>query len=200
MNICIFGDSIVWGASDHEKGGWVERIKTYCMENHEDVEVYNLGVSGDNTDDLLNRVESEAKAREADLIIFAIGSNDSQYIEIKSNRRVSPERFEDNLTKLSVIARDVTDKVIFVGLAGVDESKTMPIPWNPKKYYDNEGQDRYNEIITSFCRGNGFKYVDIGSVIGIDDLEDGLHPNSRGHGKIFEVVLKELKEYLKDEA
>ena len=47
MTICVFGDSITWGASDYEKGGWVERLKTYLMKNKNDVDVYNLGVSGE---------------------------------------------------------------------------------------------------------------------------------------------------------
>ncbi len=29
MNICIFGDSITYGAFDTEKGGWVNRLHLY---------------------------------------------------------------------------------------------------------------------------------------------------------------------------
>lgn len=43
MVICIFGDSITWGTSDSEKGGWVERLKVYFGEKY-DIDVYNLGV------------------------------------------------------------------------------------------------------------------------------------------------------------
>ena len=74
QTICVFGDSIAWGASDSEKGGWVERLKIY-MGEHRSGNVYNLGVSGDTTNDLLERFEQEAKARESDVIIFAVGTN-----------------------------------------------------------------------------------------------------------------------------
>ncbi len=49
MHICIFGDSITWGACDYEKGGWVERLKIYFLEHTDNIEVYNLGVSDDDS-------------------------------------------------------------------------------------------------------------------------------------------------------
>ena len=53
--INIFGDSIAWGAYD-EMGGWANRLKQYFSEDKENyIEVYNLGVSGDNSEKLLKR-------------------------------------------------------------------------------------------------------------------------------------------------
>ncbi len=106
MNIYIFGDSIAWGANDYEKGGWAERLKSHYMRN--DV-IYNLGVLSDNTEDLLKRIGAELAVREeADLIIFAIGINDSQYVAKKGNYRVNPDKFQANLLKLLNIARKAT--------------------------------------------------------------------------------------------
>lgn len=52
--ICVFGDSITWGAWDIEKGGWVQRLRNFVESSSEEyIEIYNLGVSGDNTEDLL---------------------------------------------------------------------------------------------------------------------------------------------------
>ena len=33
-NICVFGDSIVWGAWDKEKAGWVNRLAIYCQNKN----------------------------------------------------------------------------------------------------------------------------------------------------------------------
>lgn len=197
MNICIFGDSITWGASDYEKGGWVERLKSYYMENREDVDVYNLGVSGDNTADLLRRLEVEVKMREPSLIILAIGINDSQYIQRKGNYKINPDRFENNLSELLSLAQKITDKIVFIGLTTVDESKTTPIPWSPEKYYDNESVEKYDGIIKNFCKKNNLNYISMKEVISATDLEDGLHPNSQGHGKIFKAVLKTIEKSLR---
>ena len=75
--ILIFGDSIIWGAFDTE-GGWATRLKKYFDENRKEdfnYQVYNLGVSGDTTEDLLDRFEFETKQRinEEEETIFIFG-------------------------------------------------------------------------------------------------------------------------------
>src|SRR5476651_375488 len=99
--ILIFGDSITWGAVDEDGGGWAQRIKQYVdkktLTPGYASSVYVLGVSGDTTEDLLKRFNSEVQSRLDDesnlMIVFAIGTNDS-YIEIKSQEnQVSKETF-----------------------------------------------------------------------------------------------------------
>lgn len=137
-NICIFGDSIIWGAFDTEKGGWANRLKIFLEKEFRDVAVYNLGISGDITDDVLERFESESRAREANVLVFAIGINDSQYIKSKDNPHTPLEKFKNNLKDLIAKSRAFTDKIVFIGFADIDESKTMPIPWRPDTYYDKK--------------------------------------------------------------
>ena len=197
MSICIFGDSIVWGAKDYKNGGWVTLLKNHLKEK-DLLNVYNLGVSGDNTDDLLERFENECKARAPEIIIFAIGENDSQYIKSKDNPRVSLDKFQENLNKLLNRARKFTKKIVFVGLTEVDESKVMPIPWSPEKYYDNENVNKYNSKIKNFCLDNNVLFLDILNLLNNEELDDGIHPNSKGHEKIFNKVKDfMLKTYFK---
>jgi lysophospholipase L1-like esterase len=92
--ICLFGDSITWGAWDPERGGWGARLRSYFETNNIEVNVYNCGVSGNNTDDLLQRFKVEATARKPNIIIFAIGINDSQYVNSKDNPRVPIKNFK----------------------------------------------------------------------------------------------------------
>jgi len=56
--ICVFGASIAWGAWDPDGGGWVTRLRRYFEINDYDIEVYNLGVSGNTTKDLLKRFKT----------------------------------------------------------------------------------------------------------------------------------------------
>lgn len=196
MNILIFGDSITWGAYDPEQGGWVTRLRNYFEAKDNDTDVYNLGISGDATADLLNRVEVEAKSREPNLIIFAIGINDAQFIHSTNGLRVSPDEFQQNLAKLLAIAKKFTDKVVFVGLSKVDESKTTPIPWNTDKSYTNENIERLDNAIKKFCEDNKLKFIPMESVVGNDDLIDGLHPNTQGHIKIFNQMKSEVESIL----
>jgi len=199
--ILVFGDSIVYGAWDRgREGGRVQKLRKFLDEKHFidpdfDYSVYNLGVSGDTTEDLLERFEFEAKQRlkeEDGIIIFQIGINDSQFIISQSGLRTLPEKFRKDVEKLINQAQKFTSQIVFVGPTPVDEIKTTPIPWNPDKIYKNENIKRNNEIIKSVCRENNIDFVEIFDNWIKSDykklLEDGLHPNSKGHKKIFETV------------
>ena len=196
MNILIFGDSITWGAYDLEQGGWATRLRNYFEAKDNDMDVYNLGVSGDITADFLERIEVESKSRDPNLIIFAIGINDAQLIHSTNNLRVSLDEFQQNLAKLLVIAKKFTNKVVFVGLPRVDESKTTPSPWKPDRSYFNENIKRLDNAIEKFCEDNKLKFISMESVVGNDDLIDGLHPNTQGHVKIFERMKSEVEAIL----
>jgi len=68
MNVLVFGDSIGLGLWD-ENGGWVGRLteflvkKSIASDLDEDYEIYNLGVSGDTTEGLVERFEFETRYR-----------------------------------------------------------------------------------------------------------------------------------------
>jgi len=190
--ICLFGDSITWGAWDPERGGWGTRLRSYFETNNIEVNVFNCGVSGNNTDDLLQRFKVEASAREPNIIIFAIGINDSQYVNSKDNPRVPIKKFQNNLQELVNQAKSFTKQIIFVGLTKVDESKTMPIPWDTIKYYDNKNISLYNSKIKEICDKNNLQFIDMLDLLKNQDLEDGLHPNPSGHKKMFERIKKFL--------
>lgn len=197
--ILVFGDSIVWGAADSEGGGWVNRFSIGLGRDSE-IDVYNLGVSGDKTLNILDRFESETKARieqgEEVALVFAIGINDSYFVHSKNALMTSLDEFKANIQQLTDKAQKLASKVIFIGLTPVDEAKTTPIPWNTDKSYKNENVKKYNEIIKSNCQEKDIHFVEIfNEWINLDYqnlLEDGLHPNSAGHKKIFETV----KDYL----
>ncbi|RLJ05332.1 MAG: hypothetical protein DRP14_02045 [Candidatus Aenigmatarchaeota archaeon] len=202
--ILIFGDSIAYGAWDKE-GGWVQRLRKFLDEkNLTDSDfycrVYNLGISGNSSKNLLERFEFETKQRlkesEETIIVFAIGINDSYFVHSENSHRVPINKFKENIQKLTDLAKKFSSKIIFVGLTPVDETKTTPIPRDADKSYKNENIRKYNEIIKSVCEENKILFIEI-----FEDwiklnyknlLEDGLHPNSEGHKKIFESV----KEFL----
>lgn len=188
MNILIFGDSITWGAGDRESSGWADRLKQDQELFNLGYEFTNLGVSGDNTYDLLERFEIEARARESEVILFSIGINDSQYVSSDQSHRVPLDQFKINLEKLYDIANKFSPNIAFLGLNGVDENKTCPIPWNQDKSYFNEAINRYDRTIRDFSDKKKLDFIDINSVLEKEDLEDGLHPNTGGHKKIHQKV------------
>ncbi len=146
---------------------------------------------------MLERFEFETKQRiykgEEIIIIFAIGVNDSCFVENKNIFLVIESDFKKNIQKLIGIAGKYSSKIVFVGLMPVEESKTNPIPWSTTgKYYKNKYIKKYDEIIKSICRKKNVYFIDmLGEFSKLDYkklLEDGLHPNSAGHKKMFEIV------------
>ncbi len=203
--ITIFGASVTWGALDLEKGGWVERLKIY-FENKtpENNFVYNLGIESNTSNELLERFESELKARiyfeeEPEsyfpIIVFDIGKNDSVYNKEKENTWVKIDEFEKNLDELIKRAKKFTDKIFFLGLAKVEEEET--IPWEKSgESYCNENIKRYNSVVEKTCKRKEVYFIPIQDLLNKNDLFDGLHPNEKGHEKIF----RRVKEFLFKEA
>ena len=187
-SICVFGDSTAWGAWDMEKGGWVNRLYFYISEKTRgETEIYNLSISGGTTETILERFESEAKIRETDALIFQSGGNDS-YLKGKNRPNQIPiDQFRKNLEEIIKRARDITPNIIFIGFTNVDEAKTTPVLWK-NIYYVNAEIKKYNEMVKNICQENDILYLDIFGLLNNKDFEDGLHPNSAGHKKIFTKV------------
>lgn len=197
--VLIFGDSITWGAVDKESSGWVNLIrKDFYQDPDTNPSVYNLGVSGDTTNGLLKRFRIECEARLVDGklgIVFAIGINDSRYTNTKDNPEVSLEKFSTNLEQLVKMAQEFTDKIAFVGLIDVDESKTTPIPWRTTKYYTSENAHKYDSAIKSICERHKLPFVNMLGIIPKERMPDGLHPDAEGHKVAAEKIKEELKDF-----
>ena len=198
--ILVFGASITYGAWD-EEGGWTQRLRKFldkkALENPDlYFRVFNLGIPGNTTEDLLKRFEFESIQRlrkdEDAVFIFGTGTNDSQFLTSKNALRILPEKFKENIQKLIDIAKKFSSKIVFLESTPVDEKETVPIPWNKDRSCKNENIQRYNEIIKSICKGNRIYFIgtfDEWKRLDYEKLlEDGLHPNSEGHKKIFETV------------
>ncbi len=199
--ILVFGDSIPYGAWD-KQGGWVYRLRQFLDgKNLSDLNtlpdlVYNLGVSGETTEGLLERFEFETKQRQKEgvelIFIFEIGINDSQFIHSENAFNISLGELNKNVQELINIAQKFSSKIVFVGLTPVEEVKVNPIPWNLDMSYKNEYIQKYDQIIKQVCEKNNVYFIEIfEDWIKLDYkklLEDGLHPNSAGHQKIFETV------------
>lgn len=198
---CIFGDSITYGAWDFDEGGWVNRLRKFLdKKNSADIEnyflAYNLGIDGDGAVNLLKRIDEESESRflgiGAELsrvIILAIGTNDSCYLGTKNNVAVDQNEFQNNLSEIIKKARNFTSEIILIGIAKGSDKDTVPLKSSTTgKCYDKENIIVYNNIIKKICEKEGVLFIDILNNMADEDFCDGLHPNSKGHQKIFEIV------------
>lgn len=199
--LCVFGASSTWGAWDLEKGGWVNRLRLWVDKKNRAStegefywEVYNLGVSGDTTADVLVRFKAELTAREAGAVIISIGDNDTVYDQSPGKPRLTEDQFASNIEEMLALATAATDKVVVLGLKQVTEAKVQPVPWNTQANYRNASIQAYDQRLKKIAKEHGMYYVPMFDLLADDDLADGLHPNEQGHEKIFQRVKGFLEE------
>lgn len=202
--ILVFGDSITYGQRDLEMGGWVNRLKLALAHDSSiaSCHVFNMGISGQSTTDILERIERECYGRVMDdannIIVLAAGINDSQLLD---GEIVCDETgFRDNVTGLIERARTFTDKVIYLGLTSVDDKRTDPIAWDKGRVWKNELVERYDAIISEVCSRMGVRYVYVFDQIDPACNEDGLHPSADGHIILAEIMNNVIRDYLKKES
>ncbi|MFA6585551.1 MAG: GDSL-type esterase/lipase family protein [Candidatus Paceibacterota bacterium] len=193
----IWGDSITFGAGDELKnGGWCGRLKKYFEVKGGNHRVYNLGISGDTSNNILERFDVEAKARvkfiheiDRQIIIFSVGVNDTVKLLEENKIKTEIDAFKKNISTLIEKAKSYTKEVVFIGMIPVDED----IRLNRKnKELTNERVKQYNNIIKELCNNNTVFFFDIFQeffkLSYKELLSDGLHPNSEGYEKMYELI------------
>ena len=200
LKLVAFGDSLIYGFGDGVGGGWVERLRRQWMLPESAGHVlYNLGVRGDRTYQVAQRLENEfrhrgeLRNRVPDAIILSVGLNDSARVQSFTGRSYTDfEHFKTVLDNLLNLSQQLCP-VIFVGMVPVDESK---MPFQDCLYYSHADQYRYKEATKLACELRGIPYLDIfdkwldrGNIWCSSCLtSDGLHPNAAGYQSLFEDV------------
>lgn len=208
-NFFIFGDSIAYGCYD-SAGGWAQRIGNFLQHRYlagkePEIFTYNLSTHSQTTADILARLEAEIKPRlfrdwksEGDIIIFAVGLNDSAFVHSKNDNWVNFNNFKNNIKELVVKASKFSKRIIFVGLAPVDQAIVDPMPFDLDKSYREIEIKRYDSALRELAKNFGAGYIPIYDKFVAADhkklLHDGAHPNSAGHQLIFETVRDYLLE------
>lgn len=195
-NICILGDSIVYGAWDEEKHGYVNRLREDLKENKQVENVYALGIPGETTAGLLKRLDSELTPRTPDTIIIGIGINDTIYIKNKQQESINIKEFISNISKIIAIATTYTNNILMLGLTNVIEERTTPILWNDNEIYFNDTIKKYDIALEDYCNMNKVQYLKLFDLLQQTDFfDDGIHPNEKGHEKIYKAIKKKGEKY-----
>jgi lysophospholipase L1-like esterase len=212
MRVLVFGASITQGFWD-TKGGWVQRLRSHydtiktqdISKEDEYPDIFNLGISGNTTKDVLNRLQNETKARITNksnsAIVFSIGTNNAA-VEVNGKEWSTPEEYRTELEEIISQTKELTAKIIFVGLPCCDESRTTPVSWLAINY-TNERLLLFDKVAREVCLKHNIAHIAIYEPMqkqlnkGTNLFEDGLHPNNEGHELIFKLVQPELDRLLK---
>lgn len=199
LKIIAIGDSLIYGYGDKEAGGWVERLRLQLMNNDSGHVLYNLGIRGDRTEQVKQRLTSEFNQRGEirnkypDLLIISIGINDSPRLGHPQGRNLTNyERYTEQIYDLLNQAQQLCP-VFFVGMVPVDEEK---MPFLDCLYFNLRDQYHYKEVAKKACADKGIPYLDIfdfwmsrGEHWRKSQMsQDGLHPNSKGYATLYQEI------------
>jgi lysophospholipase L1-like esterase len=197
-NILIFGDSIAAGRKVNKTKSWPSLLAQSLDKNDRDFTlVHNLSIPGDSSNEVIKRFSVEAEARcrriypnDHSSIIFAVGLNDTKCPGSQDNPITSEKDFRNNIALLIENAQKYTNHIIFLGLTPVDEQKTVPLD---NVYFLNERISSYEKIISEECKKRNISFLGITEEWLKSNYlkllsEDGIHPNKKGHQKIFEKI------------
>lgn len=208
MRVLVFGDSIVYGAWDSE-GGWVDRLKreahkqTVESEGANKLQIINLGIGSDSSTRILKRMPAEIEARYSAswplMFIIAFGINDER--SINGTVETPIEQFESNIKDIIAIAKQYTDKILFLGIPPSGE----PIVDFKGQEYSDDRIKQYDQHLQTIVEEAGIRFVPIRAAfeqagMGMLYSYDTLHPNDKGHELIAGQVKLHLGQILRKNA
>lgn len=195
--IAIFGSSTIYGTADSVMGGFVNRLRLWHETNDHRNRVYNLGVWGEQTSALIERIAPEAKARRPHLILVYPGFNDCRRIDAPNGSIATPlDEFTGLMQNLLSVALSVAPTAVMTGYP-FDESRTQPYR-GTNVFYCMKDAKQYTERLVDLAVSLDVKVVNFFRAFeGVDMApllaSDGLHGSSECHRRLFEVTKQFLE-------
>lgn len=193
--ICCFGDSLVNGVRDGEKGGWPMRLGRRLLdEAKREVTIYNLGIRAETTDGLKARWKFEAELRMVSefptVLMFSFGVNDANHAEDRGEEttmRVSPAKSAGNASEIIGAAATLAPTLWIGPQAVINGSKSSQ--------EINERLEGLNQIYLETARGFDVPYLDLFQRTLEDETwqralrrGDGYHPDKAGYDRLAEMI------------
>lgn len=186
MKILFQGDSITDAGRNRDDyhnlgGGYPKYAAEYIKEKYPDadIEFIDLGVSGDQTKNLVERLENDFISIDADIISIMIGVNDVWHYS-EGKRWLPNDVFENNYrTVLTAIKERTHAKIMII--------EPFLIPGTEKDFF-REDLDPKIQIVRRLAREFADVYLPTdghlaSAYIGNDPLDfaaDGVHPTAAG--------------------
>lgn len=195
--IVIQGDSVTdSGRMSDPQGlgyGYARMTATALQSLYPDyeLEVYNRGISGHRTGDLVKRWNKDCLDMKPDIVTILIGINDV-WRRFDSNNSTSVEVYTENYEKLMKSVKDIGAKLIIIepfALRAGSVSDLWRDDIDPKIHATRKLAQKYADCLIS---ADGI----FASLSLVHPPEfwaaDGVHPTSEGHRIIAKEILKAL--------
>ncbi|MFB6988794.1 GDSL-type esterase/lipase family protein [Streptomyces sp. NPDC056304] len=188
----VTGDSITHGAL-HTNGWrsypehWTERVRWELGKPKNQDFVIDSGVSGATSAELVARFGERVTAFSPEVVSIMIGTNDI------ATAGLGPEVYRANLVSLVRSVRALPGAPVPV--------LQSPNPVDPAKWPGRVGLSQYAQVMGEVAAQEGVVFVDHytdwlssnGGQVPLSLLNDGLHPNERGHHRLALKMIKDLR-------
>lgn len=179
--VLVLGDSLSAGHGVTVEASWVSRLQRRLEEEGFAHRVVNAGISGDTTSGGLARLPAALERHEPAIVIIALGGNDGL-------RGLSLQAMRDNLAQMIRLARDADARPVLVGVR---------LPRN----YGPAYRERFRDVFAGLADALDVPLVPK-IMAGVAEnpelmLDDGIHPNARGHARMLDNVWPVLRPLLR---
>lgn len=204
MKILFQGDSITDAGRDrsdyHNLGeGYPFYAAKYIKEDNPEIdfEFINLGISGNQTKDLVDRLQSDFIDVQPDIVSILIGINDTWH-RAAFRKWLSNKVFEENYRKVLTEIKEKTNAKIIM---------LEPfLLYAPDKEFFRKDLNPKIDIIRKLAKEFADVYIPLDGLfasasIGEDDLhwsEDGVHPNANGSEFIGDIYANTITMMLEE--
>ena len=172
-------------------------------------QVINAGVGGNNTAQLLERVEKDVLSEQPDLVIMMVGTNDM----INRNKMLSYAEYEHNYRAL--VKQFKSDGVELLVMSSIPVDSAYVFKRHPRTLFPtdepNQKMCKAHDMVAQIAQDNSLYYIDLFSAftaLGLPQhnkdvfirnpkncgVEDGVHPTPLGYHLIATYVFQYLKE------
>ncbi|MBN1332101.1 hypothetical protein JW978_04495 [Candidatus Dojkabacteria bacterium] len=197
--IAVVGASTAGGTGDSEFGGFAGRLRKWHESQGtagNNKYFYNLGISGNDSNDILSRVEKELKDRKVECVIFQLGGNDCRRFDSRDGDITTPlDEYKENIHDILTKTSEIADAIV-ISPYPVDEKRTCPVSWKPH-YYRNDDLEKYSKALRRICERMDIKYINVWEYFKSKEFgeylyEDGLHLGPAGHEYLFNRIIKDI--------
>ena len=192
--IVFFGDSITDSGKNHnpnhpDGSGFVNMIKSEIEVYYQDVKIniINEGISGNKTEDLIDRFDEAVKIHNPNIVFLLIGINDIWHLYDKGeipNITAIIDRIDMIINKIKNIQSDV---VILT-----------PFLFPTDEYFENL-MPYFNELINNlydYLIKNNLTYINLYKILkenqNLPPTKDSVHPTIYGHAIIAQSIINFL--------
>ncbi|HHT7191091.1 TPA: SGNH/GDSL hydrolase family protein [Bacillus cereus] len=185
--LVCFGDSIT---ADETFFDGTPRLTPRLQTLLPDWKIVNAGVPGDNTFDVLKRMEEDVLSYKPDFVTVFLGTNDAV-----SFAQVPLQIYKENLKKMVIGISP--EKVLLISPAPVDEER--------QRNRTNKVLGQYADVVEEVAKETGSHFLNLHAEMiqekdykrfVEDEEKDGLHFGSEGYKYLAIAIGEKLKEIL----